>query len=253
VEQQPVEPQATPVLHKAEPGKADNTEAKGTPEIPGKGTGDGEISMARVTAGFAVTSGIRYLLGSLASSRFLMSAVNLTPGVGIAAIMGVSLLEAGMSIAAFQAIAGIETNQHQAAAFILSAVTSSLLAPLLLSPLGPIGGVAAAIATNAIRLVLFNLIARGEGEPLDLTISPLTALGDKKEGVGVKEEKPVASVVVPRELELLTNLKLSELEKLTEVRYQELTGSSGSLESGKFESYLQARRSLDAAIQRSRQ
>lgn len=241
----PGAPDASPDADVADTSDPDSAETQAAGD-----TGDGKLDVLRVSAGFLVTTGIRYMVGGLAHSPFLIQALASTPGVGIAAMIGVSLVEAGLSIAAFQAIAGIESNKHLIAAFLLSAAASTLLAPLLLGAIGPVGGLVAALGTNAIRLALFNLIARKEGEPLDLTdltISPLTALAAD----GETDEKSAPEAVVAPDPRALASLDgtLADLGRLVQERYKILVEAPGALDSEAFQDYLAAKQSYDAAIQ----
>lgn len=93
----------------------------------------------RIAAGFAVTTGLKYAVGGIGPTRMLPALASLGPLGGTLGLVGFGLLEAGISIAAFQAISGLKTDRHLFGAFLLATASTSLLTPLLLGPLGPLG------------------------------------------------------------------------------------------------------------------
>jgi hypothetical protein len=138
-------------------------------------TEDGRnASLLRILLGFAVTSGIKYAVGGLGPARLLGMLGGLSPAAGIPAMIGLSFVEAGISITAFQMIAGIERDERQFLAFMLAAGATTLVTPLIVGSLGPVG---ATLLTNAARLLLFNLIARRQGEKLSLGVVSLNLDG----------------------------------------------------------------------------
>lgn len=214
------------------------------------GGDDGGLNWLRILAGYGVTSGIKYALGGLGPARLLPLMSSLSPAMGVASLLGLGLLEAGISITTFQVIAGLKTTDRQALAFMLAAGSTALLSPLILGPLGPLG---ATLVSNAIRLVLFNLIARRDGEKLGFGLGTL-AMG--REEHGPTQDQGLAIFRLP---ELILHGPQDEglggdvasLHREVQARYETLLATQPALEAGAFEDYVVAKRSLDAALQAS--
>lgn len=199
----------------------------------------------RLAAGFLVTSGIKYALGGLGPAKLLPMLGSLGPASGMASLIGIGLLEAGISISLFQLISGLRTDDRQFMAFLLAAGVTAALSPLITSAMGPI---AATLLTNAGRLLLFNLIARKEDQPL----SSVLGVG----GVSVPDlllgtDRPEARVD-PGETAVgveggVLDGDLAALHAEVQRRYSVLLADD-SLGEADFVHYTTAKRSLDEAL-----
>jgi hypothetical protein len=193
----------------------------------------------RIAAGFLVTSGIKYALGGLGPARLLPMLGSLGPATGMASLIGIGLLEAGVSISLFQLISGIRTNDRQFLAFLLAAGVTAALSPLITTAMGPI---AATLLTNAGRLLLFNLIAREEHEPLSSVLGVGgVSVPDLLLGQGGPEAR-----VVPKDTGKLDG-DLAALHAEVQRRYSAMVDEP-SLGATELADYTTAKRSLDEAL-----
>ncbi len=230
-------------------------------------TGKSEVNLGRVLLGFAITTATKYALGGTGPARLLPYLNGLGPAMAVPSLIGLGMIEAAVSIVLFNKIAGIKHDDRQVMAFLLAAGVSALATPLLVGTLGPLG---ATLVSNAGRLLLYNLIARREGEALTLGISALslTLLEPDREKAAAPARASVAragslapaapgtsgapAAPGPRaSLEPATGT-LEELAREVRDSYREVVSSPDPVKESAWQGYVRARTGLDQAIQAHR-
>lgn len=225
------------------------------PDVPAPAEAPRESHMGsvlRILLGFGVTSGIKYAVGGLGPAKILPLLQNLAPGFAVPALVAFGMAEAVASIAVFNKVAGLEHSGRQVTAFALASAASAIATPFLLG-LGPIG---ATLVANAGRLVLFNLIARREGEGFVQGMPTLASLrppgaeegGERLGKAGVED---VAPDFLWARAPASGGGELRVLYERMQEKYREILVKRGATEDA-LRRYAAAKATLDRAVERMR-